>query len=151
MRVPWNCAPWQNHFVLAVMVVVCLLLTFSVGKPNPFSFGDARNDRFDPNAPGIVRFSRHPLLLALCICAFVFCICRVRRGGLSDHRQAQVATDGLCLVRSVDAGPSSADHHLSKITCSARGRSAAVSYVDLVPPPAFRGQSTAMMHQLAAP
>ena len=66
----WNWAPWQNHFVLAVMVVVCLLLTFSIGKPNPFSFGGARNDRFDPDAPGIVSFCRHPLLIALSIWAF---------------------------------------------------------------------------------
>ena len=65
----WNWAPWQNYVVLAVMVLVCLLLAFSIGKPNPFSFGGTRNDRFDPNAPGIVRFSRHPLLVALCIWA----------------------------------------------------------------------------------
>lgn len=66
----WSWAPWQNYVVLAVMVVVCLLLAFSIGKPNPFSFGGARNDRFDPNAPGIVRFFRHPFLIALCIWAF---------------------------------------------------------------------------------
>lgn len=61
----WDWAPWQNHVVLAVMLPVCLILSLAIARPNPFSFGGAQNDRFDPASPGIVRLTRHPLLLAL--------------------------------------------------------------------------------------
>ncbi len=63
----WNWAPWQNHVVLAVMLPVCLILSLALFRPNPFSFGGARNARFDPAHPGIVRVTRHPLLLALAL------------------------------------------------------------------------------------
>jgi uncharacterized membrane protein len=52
-----------------MMGPVCLILALSIARPNPFSFGGARNDLFDPARPGIVRMSRHPLLLALAIWA----------------------------------------------------------------------------------
>jgi len=61
----WDWAPWQNHVVLAAMLPVCLILSLAIARPNPFSFGGAQNDRFDPESPGIVRLTRHPLLLAL--------------------------------------------------------------------------------------
>lgn len=61
----WDWAPWQNHVVLAVMLPVCVILSLAIARPNPFSFGGAHNDRFDPARPGIVRLTRHPLLLAL--------------------------------------------------------------------------------------
>ena len=66
----WQWAPWQNHVVLVVMALVCLLLALSIGRPNPFSFGGARNQDFDPHVPGIIRLHRHPLLLALGLWAF---------------------------------------------------------------------------------
>lgn len=66
----WGWAPWQNDVVMVVMALVCLLLAFAIGKPNPFSFGGANNDRFDPDAPGIIRLFRHPLLVALALWAF---------------------------------------------------------------------------------
>lgn len=65
----WDWAPWQTHLVLTAMLPVCLILALAVARPNPLSFGGARNDRFDPARPGIVRLSRHPLLLALAIWA----------------------------------------------------------------------------------
>ena len=65
----WDWAPWQAHVPLAVMVPVCLILGLSIARPNPFSFGGARNDRFDPTRPGIVRWTRHPLLVALALWA----------------------------------------------------------------------------------
>jgi uncharacterized membrane protein len=65
----WDWAPWQNHVVLALMLPVCLILTLAIGRPNPFSFGGAHNGRFDPARPGIVRLTRHPLLLALALWA----------------------------------------------------------------------------------
>lgn len=61
----WDWAPWQNHVVLAVMLPVCVILSLAIARPNPFSFGGAHNDRFDPARPGIIRLTRHPLLLAL--------------------------------------------------------------------------------------
>jgi uncharacterized membrane protein len=51
------------------MLPVCVMLALSIARPNPFSFGGARNDRFDPARPGIVRWSRHPLLVALALWA----------------------------------------------------------------------------------
>jgi uncharacterized membrane protein len=65
----WDWAPWQVHVPLTVMGPVCLILALSIGRPNPFSFGGARNDQFDPARPGIVRLLRHPLLLALALWA----------------------------------------------------------------------------------
>ena len=66
----WPWAAWQNHLVLVVMGVVCGVLALSIARPNPFSFGGRNNARFDPARPGIVRMSRHPLLLALGLWAF---------------------------------------------------------------------------------
>ena len=65
----WPSLPWHYHVVQAGMLAVCLILALSVGRPNPFSFGGARNDRFDPARPGIVRHLRHPVLVALALWA----------------------------------------------------------------------------------
>ena len=65
----WGPATWHVPVVLTVMLVVCLILGLSIARPNPFSFGGGRNDRFDPGRPGIVRLSRHPLLTALALWA----------------------------------------------------------------------------------
>ena len=63
----WYWAPWQNHVVLAAMLPVCLIVALAIGKPNPFSFGGAQNDRFDPAHPGVVGWLRHPFLIALAL------------------------------------------------------------------------------------
>lgn len=65
----WDWAPWQILVPLIVMGPVSLILALAIGRPNPFSFGGARNALFDPASPGIVRWSRHPLLLALALWA----------------------------------------------------------------------------------
>lgn len=65
----WDWAPWQVYVPLLTMLPVCLILTQAVARPNPFSFGGARNGQFDPARPGIVRLHRHPLLLALALWA----------------------------------------------------------------------------------
>ena len=67
----WPHMPWQRHAAHLGMLMVCLILALSVGRPNPFSFGGANNDRFDPRRPGIVRLTRHPILLALAAWAVV--------------------------------------------------------------------------------
>lgn len=63
----WQWAPWQNLVTLFAMLPVCLILALSIGRPNPFSFGGAHDDTFDPERAGIVRLTRHPLLAALAI------------------------------------------------------------------------------------
>lgn len=65
----WPWAPWQAHVPLVLMLPVCMILALAVGRPNPFSFGGAANPRFDPDRPGVVRWMRHPLLVALAIWA----------------------------------------------------------------------------------
>lgn len=65
----WDWSAWQLLVPLVVMLPVCLILALAIGRPNPFSFGGTRNDRFDPARPGIVRLHRHPLLLALVLWA----------------------------------------------------------------------------------
>ena len=63
----WNWMPRQNHLVLAIMLPVCLIVALSIGRPNPFSFGGARNAAFDPARPGIVWLAGHPFLVALAL------------------------------------------------------------------------------------
>lgn len=65
----WNWSPWQHFVPLVVMLPVCLILSLALARPNPFSFGGAWNESFDPARPGIVRLHRHPLLLALVLWA----------------------------------------------------------------------------------
>ena len=67
----WPQQAWHRHFVHAGMLVVCLILAFSIGRPNPLSFGGARNDSFDPKRSGIIRIMRHPVLVALALWAFL--------------------------------------------------------------------------------
>lgn len=61
----WDWAAWQGQVTLSLMLAVCMILALAIGRPNPFSFGGAGNAGFDPHRPGIVRVTRHPLLLAL--------------------------------------------------------------------------------------
>ncbi|MBV2361631.1 NnrU family protein [Thalassococcus sp. CAU 1522] len=63
----WNWAPWQAHVPLVVMALVCVIVALAIGRPNPFSFGGSNNAAFDPQRAGLVRLSRHPLLLALAL------------------------------------------------------------------------------------
>lgn len=65
----WPQAIWQHHIVIVGMFVVCVILAFSLESPNPFSFGGARNDRFDSSCPGILRWLRHPILAAITLWA----------------------------------------------------------------------------------
>ncbi len=60
----WPLAIWHKYLVLAGMFAVCMLPALSIARPNPFSFGGAKNHLFDPKRPGIIRWVRHPLLIA---------------------------------------------------------------------------------------
>ncbi|MDG3039887.1 NnrU family protein [Roseicyclus marinus] len=118
----WDWAPWQVHVPLIVMGPVCLILALSIGRPNPFSFGGARNDLFDPARPGIVRWSRHPMLAALALWAAAhvvpngdlahvilfgtFAAFAVLGGHLIDRRKRrEMGADWQRLHRAVKAGP----------------------------------------------
>lgn len=46
------------------MLGVSLIVTFTLARPNPFSFGGSSRADFDPACAGIVGLHRHPLLLA---------------------------------------------------------------------------------------
>lgn len=61
----WPQALWTRHTGLAVMAVAVAILALGIARPNPLSFGGARNDRFDPRHSGIVGWVRHPLLAAI--------------------------------------------------------------------------------------
>lgn len=63
----WGWSPWQSLVSLSLMLVACELLALTLGRPNPFSFGGVGNDTFDPSQPGVVRLTRHPLLVVLAI------------------------------------------------------------------------------------
>lgn len=60
----WPRMPWQTWVPLIAMAGVCVLLCLAAGRPNPLSFGGAQGARFDPAHPGIVRWMRHPMLVA---------------------------------------------------------------------------------------
>ena len=65
----WGRAAWQDWVPLLVMPVALAIVALSLGRPNPFSFGGTRDDTFDPERAGIVRWLRHPLLAALALWA----------------------------------------------------------------------------------
>lgn len=64
----WDAAVWQRWVPNLVMPVVCLLIGFGAGAPNPLSFG-GRRASFNPEHPGIAGVVRHPLLLAIALWA----------------------------------------------------------------------------------
>lgn len=69
-RLPlWPQPAGAAWLVLAATIPAALLLAVSIARPNPFSFGGTRNHLFDPDRPGIVRLTRHPVLLALLLWA----------------------------------------------------------------------------------
>lgn len=55
---------------LLVMPVVCWLAVAGLVIQNPFSFGGLGRKPFDPDNPGILRTTRHPILVALMLWAF---------------------------------------------------------------------------------
>ena len=65
----WAPAAWQAHTALVALAASCVLLALAVGRPNPFSFGGGDPTQFDPQRPGIVGLTRHPILLAAALWA----------------------------------------------------------------------------------
>lgn len=65
----WPQLPWHRHAAHLGMLAVCVILALTIARPNPFSFGGARNDAYDPARPGVTRWTRHPILIALALWA----------------------------------------------------------------------------------
>jgi uncharacterized membrane protein len=65
----WNWAPWQPVFPQVGMALALALIALAVGRPNPFSFGGWNDPAYNPDRPGILRLTRHPILMALAIWA----------------------------------------------------------------------------------
>ncbi len=61
---PWGALRWV---LLLAMGPVCLLVTVGMWRQNPLSFGGVGPGAFDPDHPGLLAVSRHPMLLALLI------------------------------------------------------------------------------------
>jgi uncharacterized membrane protein len=57
----WIPAPWTAWVTITVMIVVCVAAVPAFAQPNPLSITLSRRD-FDPENPGIVAISRHPVL-----------------------------------------------------------------------------------------
>ena len=63
---PWPVLRWVP---LVVMPLVCWLAVAGLTISNPFSFGGLGTEGFDPDRPGLLRTTRHPLLAALMLWA----------------------------------------------------------------------------------
>ncbi len=60
--------PWQRWLVNLAMPPAILLAAYGVAMPNPFGLG-RKGAGFDPERPGILGVTRHPLMWALAIWA----------------------------------------------------------------------------------
>lgn len=65
----WSWAEWQSWTSICLMFVVCILVALTIGRANPLSIGGYKNNSFDPARPGLIRYLRHPLLVALALWA----------------------------------------------------------------------------------
>lgn len=54
---------------MIVMPLVCLLTVLGLSAVNPLSFGGLGKGAFDPEKPGVLGLTRHPLLLAIVLWA----------------------------------------------------------------------------------
>lgn len=59
--------PMLRWVPMIVMPFVCLITVAGMRACNPLSFGGLGQGPFDPDAPGVLAFSRHPLPLALAL------------------------------------------------------------------------------------
>lgn len=62
----WDQQPWMRWLPPIAMLPVCLLAVTGMTAPNPFSIGPGATG-FDPDHPGLLRLTRHPILWALAL------------------------------------------------------------------------------------
>ena len=60
----WEPAAWQMWITNVTMPFVCLLLAFGIAAPNRLSIASRNDTAYDPDHPGIVGCTRHPVLWA---------------------------------------------------------------------------------------
>ena len=60
----WDPARWQMWLTNITMPFVCLLLAYGIATPNPLSIASRNDAAYDPDHPGIVGCTRHPVLWA---------------------------------------------------------------------------------------
>lgn len=61
----WPRAAWQSWVPFFANALAAIVIALAIARPNPLSFGGARNAEFDPDHAGIVGWMRHPLLVAI--------------------------------------------------------------------------------------
>lgn len=64
----WDQAPWMRWVPPIALLAACQLWVAGMSMPNPFSIGPGGRG-FDPNRPGILRLTRHPVLWGLALWA----------------------------------------------------------------------------------
>lgn len=69
----WDLQLWQYHVPVTLMLPAFLLLAGGAISANPLSISFSRR-RFDPERPGIVAITRHPILWAFVLWAFAHVI-----------------------------------------------------------------------------
>jgi uncharacterized membrane protein len=70
----WQFSPWQIWVPNIAMPIACLLLSLGIPAPNPLSIAFRNDETFDPDHPGIVGVTRHPVLWAAALWAFAHAV-----------------------------------------------------------------------------
>jgi len=61
----WALGPWARWGPVLVMPFACVLLVGGLVQPNPLSLSFAKPAKFDPERPGLVAITRHPVVWAI--------------------------------------------------------------------------------------
>jgi len=96
----WQMNEWTRGLPVLVMPFVCILLVAGLSAPNPFSITFIA-DGYDPDRPGIVSLSRHPVFWALGLWSLLHVT--------ANGDAASLILFGMLLALSV-SGPFSLNH-----------------------------------------
>ena len=61
----WSLGEWARWLPVLIMPFACILFVGGLMQPNPLSLSFADDNKFDPDRPGIVAISRHPVIWAI--------------------------------------------------------------------------------------
>lgn len=70
----WPFAVWQVWIPNVTMPFVCVLLAYGIAAPNPLSIASFNDKAYDPDHPGIVGCTRHPVLWAATLWALAHAV-----------------------------------------------------------------------------